>query len=77
MEDINRGTGRTTRLIQVHVDALFNNFGEAIEVKDHWDDTRAHRYLTSRIIDRYHNEFNLKRYELVTVTPTSLKLQLR
>ena len=63
MEEINRGTGRTTRLIDSYIQELFKN-GE-IEVRDHYDSIHAHKYLVKRIVDRYNNEFNRGHQKLV------------
>ncbi len=71
----NRGTGRTTRLVQHYMNELFNNRGVVVKVKDHYDSASAHRYLTDRIIDRFDNEINMRGYLTLTrMSATSLKL---
>ena len=71
MEDINRGTGRTTRLVDSYIQELFNN--KEINVKDHFEHKTAHSYLVKRIINRFNNELNRGHLKLV-VNDLNIKL---
>lgn len=45
-----RGTGRSTRLIDIYIQELFTN--KEIIVIDHYDDLNSHRILAERICKR-------------------------
>lgn len=72
IKDKNRGSGRTTRLIDYYIQELFTK-GE-INVKDHYDNIIAHKYLVQRIKDRYKNEFNRGFQELI-INNLNIKLK--
>lgn len=55
MEENNRGTGRTTRLIQYYIDQLYTT-DKPVVIYDHFDHKRAHKILTDLIVKRYNNE---------------------
>lgn len=47
-----RKTGRTTRLIDGYVQSLFNNMGEFVTIKDHFDHPLAHMQLIDKLTKR-------------------------
>lgn len=51
-----RATGRTTRIVDEIIQRLFNNPDSWIEVFDHWNDRRSHRFLVDRIKGRLNAE---------------------
>ena len=57
MEETNRATGRTTRLIQYYIDQLYNA-DKPVIIYDHFDHSRAHKMLADLIVKRYNNELN-------------------
>jgi hypothetical protein len=75
MEENNRGTGRTTRLVQFYIDKLFTTTDEVI-IYDHYDHKIAHKFLTDAIIRRMHNEILLRRKDLILKRINSNILQL-
>jgi len=75
MGDENRGTGRTTRLVQYYIDKLFTTTDEVI-IYDHYDHKTAHKFLTDAIIRRMHNEIIFKGKGLTLNKINSNTLQL-
>jgi ribosomal protein L31E len=75
MEDKNRATGRTNRLIQFYIDKLFTTNDEVV-IYDHFDHSIAHKFLTDAIIRRMNNEMLLRRTELTLNKINSNTLQL-
>ena len=57
MEENNRATGRTTRLVQYYIDQLYNT-DKPVVIYDHFDHIDAHKMLTDLIIKRFNNELN-------------------
>lgn len=51
-----RASGNTTRLVDHYIQELFTNVGSPINIRDHFEDNKAHRLIISRIITRLHNE---------------------
>lgn len=54
--EYNRASGRTTRLIDKYIQELFAKEGEWIEIKDHYDNRHAHKYVFNKVLDRMHLE---------------------
>jgi hypothetical protein len=52
MEEVDRGTGRTTRLVDKYIQDIFNNPNKFITIEDHYPHNVAHLYLFNRISDR-------------------------
>ena len=71
MEDELRATGRTSRLVDGYIQELFNT-GE-IEVRDHYPNRNAHKFLLNRIIDRYNNEYN-RGFQKLIIKDLNIKL---
>jgi len=61
-EDEFRGTGRTTRLVDSHIQELYKN--GSVTVTDHHDNDIAHEHLANRIFQRLMREssHNLRVY---------------
>ena len=57
MEENNRATGRTTRLIQYYIDQLYTT-DKPVVIYDHFDSIHAHKHLTNLIVKRFNNELN-------------------
>ena len=55
-ENNDRGTGRTTRLIDSYIQELFNNKGSHIDIKDHYNSREADRILVNKIEKRLQSE---------------------
>jgi len=53
-EEMNRGTGRTTRLVDKAIQTLFTD--KIVLVRDHFNSREAHKHLADRIMDRMHYE---------------------
>ena len=51
-----RGTGRTTRLVDEYIQYLYNNLDQPVTVLDHHDGFGGSRYLAERIVNRIKNE---------------------
>lgn len=51
-----RATGRTTRLVDMYVQKLFNNPNRWIIIEDHHNQNDSNRYLTTKIKYRIRNE---------------------
>lgn len=51
-----RGTGRTTRLVDEYIQYLYDNLDQPVVVIDHHDGFGGSRYLTERIVNRIKNE---------------------
>lgn len=71
MEDQLRATGRTSRLVDSYIQELFNN--KEIEVRDHFTNTRAHKDLLKRIVNRYNNEYN-RGFQKLVIKDLNVKL---
>lgn len=52
----NRRIGNTTRAADYFIQMIFNNPGEDIEIKDHFDHPASHNYLFHKIINRLNLE---------------------
>lgn len=68
---ITRRRGRTSRLVDFYIQELFTK-GE-IEVRDHYDHKNAHRFLLSRIVNRYNNEYS-KSFQTLIIKDLNVKL---
>ena len=55
-EDSNRGTGRTTRLVDYYIQELFNHPNEEVEIIDHTNTQQSNTHLTQLILQRMYNE---------------------
>lgn len=72
IDEPNRCSGRTTKLVDYYIQELFNNLGEHISIKDHFDNgnnKQANRDLYNKILDRLEREHAISRsniYELWT-----------
>ena len=55
-EDSNRGTGRTTRLVDYYIQELFNHPNEEVEIIDHTNTRQSNTHLTQLILQRMYNE---------------------
>ena len=55
-EDLNRATGRTTRLVDYYIQELFNHPNEEIEIIDHTNTQQSNTHLTQLILQRMYNE---------------------
>ena len=55
-EDLNRATGRTTRLVDYYIQELFNNPNEEVEIIDHTNTQQSNIHLTQLILQRVYNE---------------------
>lgn len=60
MEDQNRRTGRTTRLVDEAIQTIFTK--GTWTARDHYDDIHAHRTLFQRVMDRLNREHNFSYY---------------
>ena len=61
-DEYDRGTGRTTRLVDDAIQRLFNK--EPVLVVDHFNHPMANNYLLERIEGRLHNEHPRVMYEV-------------
>lgn len=64
-DDSNRSTGRTTRLIDYYIQKLFNNPNKEIEIIDHYDNIKAHIYLTQKMLERLYTEHPRVKFNIV------------
>ena len=55
-EDLNRATGRTTRLVDYYIQELFNNPNSEIEIIDHTNIQQSNIHLTQMILRRMYEE---------------------
>ena len=54
--NLNRATGRTTRLIDYYIQELFNNPNSEIEIIDHNNTRQSNIHLTQMILKRMYEE---------------------
>ena len=65
-DDLNRATGRTTRLIDYYIQELYNNPNKEIEIIDHYDNIKAHIHLTQMILQRLYAEHPRDKFKIVS-----------
>ena len=63
--DLNRSTGRTTRLIDQYIQILFTNPNKEIEIIDHSNNQQSNIHLTQMILQRFYNEHKGVKIEIV------------
>lgn len=59
-----RGSGRTTRLVDYYIQKLFHNPNIFIEPQDHFEHLIAHKELIKRISQRLVNEHPRVKFEV-------------
>ena len=63
--DLNRSTGRTTRLIDQYIQILFTNPNKEIEIIDHSNNQQSNIHLTQMILHRLFDEHRGVKIEIV------------
>lgn len=61
----NRATGRTTRLIDYYIQKLYSSPNKEIEIIDHWDNIKAHIHLTQMILQRLYAEHPRDKFKII------------
>ena len=72
-----RMTGRTTRLVDSYIQLLFENIGEYIKVKDHYNHIRADKHLIERIEERLYREYAIKVDKIVRNVGFLLRIPIK
>lgn len=72
LKDINRSTGKTTRLIDYYIQELYNNPNSPIKIIDHCDHPQSSKYLIKAILRRlnsehYNDKFKQEGYTLIYI----------
>ena len=63
--DLNRATGRTTRLIDQYIQILFTNPNKEIEIIDHYGTQKANEFLARKVLSRLYAEHKGVKIEIV------------
>ena len=60
----NRRIGNTTRAADYYIQRIFNNPGEVIEIKDHFDHPASHKHLLKVIMNRLNLEHKRRVFQV-------------